>query len=360
MTSYAGLDVAQQETQVCVVDENGIVRWTGKVRTEPAVVAAALKRRAPDLERVVLESGALSGWLCCGLQDEGLPAVCIDARAAHGALKGRSKTERSDAEGLARLAQVGWFKLVRVKSRESRERRALLVARERLVRVQRDLMNQVRGLLKTVGLVLPRTTPRRLTARTLEWLDAHPGLRPAILPLLAARTSVAAELDWLEAAIVRMAAADPVCRRLATVPGVGAITAMSFVAVLDDPGRFARPDRAAAYLGLPLAVRRGRPSGRHLQGRQQHDAPPPLRGRQQPHRPREARLRPQGLGPPAPDPRRQQEGPRGARPPARRPHAQALDKRQRFRLGTRRRSSLKAFLQFSEVPTGTRAWASAR
>jgi transposase len=250
MVSYAGLDVSQQETQLCVLDERGLVRWTGKVATEPGAVAAVLRRRAPDLERAVLESGALSGWLCCGLQDAGLPVLCIDARAAHGALKGRSKTDRSDAEGLGRLAQVGWFKMVRVKSRESQERRALLVARERLVRVQRDLVNQVRGLLKTAGRILPRTTPRRLALRIQTMLDGSPGLRPAILPLLAARAAVAAELERLDRTIVRAAAADPACRRLATIPGVGAITAMSFTAVIDDPGRFTRPDQAAAYLGL--------------------------------------------------------------------------------------------------------------
>jgi transposase len=69
-------------------------------------------------------------------------------------------------------------------------------------------------------------------------------------PLLAARAAVAAELDRLDTAIVRLAGADPVCRRLATIPGVGAITALTFKAVIDDPARFARPDRAAAYLGL--------------------------------------------------------------------------------------------------------------
>ena len=85
MTSYAGLDVSQQETQVCIIDASGAVRWAGKVRSEPAALAAVLRRHAPDLERAVLESGALSGWLCGGLVEAGLPALCIDARAAHGA-----------------------------------------------------------------------------------------------------------------------------------------------------------------------------------------------------------------------------------------------------------------------------------
>ena len=251
MTSYAGLDVSQQETHVCVIDAAGSVLWTGKARSEPAALAGVLRLHAPGLVRAVLESGALSGWLHGGLVAQDLPVVCIDARAAHGALKQRhSKSDRSDAEGLARLAQTGWFKVVQVKSRASLEQHALLVARERLVRIHRDLMNQIRGLLKPLGLVLPRTTPRRLVARIQDWLEQAPGMRPAVLALLTARAGIAGELARLDGLIVRQAAADPVCRRLATIPGVGALTASCFASVLDDPSRFARADQAAAYLGL--------------------------------------------------------------------------------------------------------------
>ena len=123
------------------------VRCAGAARgrSEPAALAAVLRRRAPDLARAVLESGALSGWLCGGLVEAGLPALCIDARAAHGALKQRrSKSDRGDAEVLARLAQTGWFRVVRLE-RASPERHALLAARERLVRIQRDLPDPPAG-----------------------------------------------------------------------------------------------------------------------------------------------------------------------------------------------------------------------
>jgi transposase len=63
MASHAGLDVSQQGTQICILDATGAVRWTGKARTESAALATVLRRRAPDLARVVLESGALSAWL---------------------------------------------------------------------------------------------------------------------------------------------------------------------------------------------------------------------------------------------------------------------------------------------------------
>ena len=70
MTRYAGLDVSQQETRICTLDATGTVRWCDRASSEPAALAV-LRRRAPDIERAVQESGALSGWLCGGLTLEG-------------------------------------------------------------------------------------------------------------------------------------------------------------------------------------------------------------------------------------------------------------------------------------------------
>jgi transposase len=75
-------------------------------------------------------------------------------------------------------------------------------------------------------------------------------MRPAIMALLAARAAAADELERLDRLIVRRAGEDPVCRRLATIPGVGAVTAACFVSIVDDPERFGRSDQVAAYLGL--------------------------------------------------------------------------------------------------------------
>ncbi len=130
MPCYAGLDVSQRDTQLCIVDPQGIVLWTSKVPTDPDALDQALRVHAQGLVRAVLETGALSNWLATRLLAAGHPIVCIDARAAHRALKGRSKLvlrpakrdgwERPQRCGsLARLAQAGWCKAVRLKSGES-------------------------------------------------------------------------------------------------------------------------------------------------------------------------------------------------------------------------------------------------
>ena len=87
MKQYVGLDVSQDQTSICVVDESGRVLWQGKCASTPEAIAATLSSKAPEAERIGLESGPLSIWLCHGLTALGLPVVCLDARHAQAALK---------------------------------------------------------------------------------------------------------------------------------------------------------------------------------------------------------------------------------------------------------------------------------
>ena len=85
----------------------------------------------------------------------GLPVICIDARHAKAALKMQiNKSDRNDAMGIARIMQCGWYKEVHVKDLDSHATKALLVSRALLVKIKRDLENQIRGLLKNLGLVI--------------------------------------------------------------------------------------------------------------------------------------------------------------------------------------------------------------
>ena len=82
MNQYVGLDVSQDQTSICVVDEGDRVLWQGRCASTPEAIAATLGSRAPQAERIGLESGPLSIWLCHGLSALGLPVVCLDARHA--------------------------------------------------------------------------------------------------------------------------------------------------------------------------------------------------------------------------------------------------------------------------------------
>lgn len=115
MEEYIGLDVSMKETAVSI-RRGGKRVWRGKCASDPTIVAATLRKHAQAPKRVVFETGPLSVWFYHALRGEGVPAICIDARHAKPALDmAANKTDANDADGLAHLAEVGFYREVRVK-----------------------------------------------------------------------------------------------------------------------------------------------------------------------------------------------------------------------------------------------------
>ena len=111
MAHYAGLDISDKDTAIHVVDDNGKLVWRGKRASEPEVLAAALRRHAPELVRVGLETGQLAPWLYHSLKDLGFPVICLDARHARVATAlQRNKTDAHEAETLAQFVRTGWYR----------------------------------------------------------------------------------------------------------------------------------------------------------------------------------------------------------------------------------------------------------
>ena len=126
----------------------------GKICSKTLAERGALQ---PTPVRIGLETGATSTWLWTELNKIGLPVICIDARHAKAALRMQiNKSDRNDAVGIARIMQCGWYKELRVKDLDSHAVKALLVSRALLVKIKRDLENQIRGLLKNLGLAQQR------------------------------------------------------------------------------------------------------------------------------------------------------------------------------------------------------------
>ena len=146
--------------------------------------------------------------------------------------------------------QTGWFKEVRVKDIDSHAVKALLASRALLVKIKRDLENQVRGLLKNLGLVIGRAKFNVFAVRTEALIEDHPELVAAVRPLLEARKAMEQQIDDLDCKVLKLARRDVEVRRFMTVPGVGPITALCFKATIDDPTRFRRSRSVGAYIGL--------------------------------------------------------------------------------------------------------------
>jgi transposase len=260
-----------------VVDVEGTVIRRDVVASDPECLAKWLTRHCPGLVRVVLETGPLSAFLYHGLEERGVPVICICARHAKGVLSTRvNKSDPHGAEGLAQLARTGWFKAVRIKGEATHIARAQLKIREQLVGAHRAMANQLRGLLKLFGLRMGTvTTPNKRAQRLAALFAQKPELERVLQPLVESLEALEAQIARSTRLLAAAAAADPVAARLMSVPGVGPITALIFKSSIEDPARFARGEDAGAFAGL--VPRRNQSGARDYKGRISKAGDPMLR-----------------------------------------------------------------------------------
>jgi len=254
MSVFAALDVSQELTAICVVGQDGAILAEAKVATCPDAIAGWLAERSFDLERVGMETGPLAVWLWNGLTERKVPIVCIDACHANGVLKMMpNKTDKHDARGLAQIIRTGWFNAVQIKSHNAYVNRAMLTARDALVGMRVRLENEIRGLLKTFGVMFGKRVggfQRRAEEIIEKELAVAPELVPIFEALMQGRRDILARIAALDRQIQAAAKKNKTVQLLMTAPGVGVITAMAVVAAFDDAARFRRSSSVGAYLGL--------------------------------------------------------------------------------------------------------------
>jgi transposase len=201
--------------------------------------------------RVGLEAGPLSPWLYAGLVEAGLPAICVETRHMHAAHSARiNKTDRNDALGIAQMMRVGLFKAVHVKTPASQQRRLLLTSRKLLQRKAYDIENDLRGQLRNFGLKVGIVGAVGFEARVRELVTHLDFVASVVVPLLVARSALRAQPAKLHKMLLDLVRDDPICRRLMTAPGVGAVVALTYRTCVDNPARFGRSKCVGAHYGL--------------------------------------------------------------------------------------------------------------
>ncbi|GAA5665307.1 IS110 family transposase ISPye25 [Brucella sp. NBRC 14130] len=251
MDYFIGLDVSLASTAICVLNAHGKVVKETKVETEPEALAAFLRSLSGNVIVVGLEAGPLSQWLHKPLTEGGFEMVLMETRQVKGALQAMPiKTDRRDAEGIARLLQMGWFRPVHCKSVSAQEMRALLTARKAIQQSTIDLELSLRGVLRNFGLKIGQVGKGRFEARIRELIEGNPMLEAAANPILRARMELRNELAKLEKQLCDLAKADSVCRLMMSMPGVGAIVALTVRSAIDDPERFRSSKDVGPWAGL--------------------------------------------------------------------------------------------------------------
>jgi transposase len=160
------------------------------------------------------------------------------------------RTDRRDAEGISRLLHLGWFRPVHCKSVSAKEVRAILNARKAVQQGFIALAMSLRGLLRNFGLKVGRISRGRFEQRIRELTTGNPMLEAAAEPMLRARSSPRQELAGLERRVRQLAHEDLACRRMMSMPGVGAVVALTYRSAVDDPARFTSLKKVGPWVGL--------------------------------------------------------------------------------------------------------------
>jgi transposase len=251
MEHYAGVDVSLEQSSLCVVDVTGKIVREAKVASEPEALVIFFRQLGVPVTRIGLEAGPLSQWLHAGLIKAGFDVVLLETRQVKAALSAMIvKTDRKDARGIAQLLRMGWFRPVHCKSPPAQEIRALLVGRKLLQGKLLDVELSIRGILRGFGLKVGPVSKGRFAARIQELIGGQPMLERVIEPMLRARQALYKEFQALHRAMLGIVRHDGVCRRLMTIPGVGALVAVTFTSAIDDPARFRRSRAVGAHFGL--------------------------------------------------------------------------------------------------------------
>src|SRR3984893_4272998 len=252
MEHFAGLDVSVKETSVCVVDDAGRVILEQKVSTEPTDIIALLTSLGVCYGRIGIEAGPLSQWLGSAPMGAELPVICVETRHMKALLTAQqiNKTDRNDARGIAQMMRVGLFKPVHVKHLLPQDTRMLLTSRKLLQRKLLDVESDLRGTLRNFGLKVGVVSGGRYEARVRELVEGFPRLAASGEARLRDRRVMRQQFAVLHKMLLDTVRGDPVCRRLMTAPGVGAVVALTYRATIAQPQRFVHSRAVGAHVGL--------------------------------------------------------------------------------------------------------------
>src|SRR5215204_21989 len=253
----AGLDLADKYSYLCLIDTgSGEVVEEGRLRTTPEAFRRRFASEQPPM-RIAIETGTHSPWVSRLLEECGHEVLVANARKLRLIYSNKRKTDQMDAENLARLARLDPRLLYPLKHRgeDVQAHMALIRSRQALVDCRTQLVNHVRGAVKSFGHRLPKCPARTFHKRVQEHIPE--ALLPALEPLLEQIASLTERIRDYDRRLVAISEEHyPETALLRQVEGIGPLTALTFVLTLEDPYRFEKSRSVGAYLGLVPSTER--------------------------------------------------------------------------------------------------------
>lgn len=243
-----GVDLGDKVSRYAILNEEGTLVEEGTFRNSAESIAKNFGKQGRA--RVALEVGTQSAWIAREFTKLGHEVIVANARELKWITSSDTKNDRNDAVKLARLARADRNLLAPVEHRGAEQQAELGVirAREALVKSRTQLVNTARGLAKGFGLRLPSSITSSFGARALARLPQN--LHAAMGGLLEQIDALGVKIKEYDQRIGEIAARHAEVKLLASVPGVGTLTALSYLLTLGRRERFEHSRDVGSFLGL--------------------------------------------------------------------------------------------------------------
>jgi len=244
-----GIDVGDRTSRYAGVDAQGELISEGVVATRESALHALLSQLVAGT-RVVIEVGMHSPWISRSLGQKGFPVTVANTRSLKLISGSTRKSDRRDARVLATIGQSApqLLDAVEHQSEQAQLDRAVLRARDGMVRARARLITQTRGIVKAIGGRIKRCSADAFATRAAEQVpeSLHPALDPVVIEI----ERLTVQIHAYDQVIRKLVASYPGCGAVEAIKGVGPVTALAFVLAVGDPHRFPSSRRVGAYFGL--------------------------------------------------------------------------------------------------------------
>ena len=244
-----GLDLGDRWSRYCVLDQNGTIVKEDRVRT----TLEGLKEQFAGMPatQIVVEAGTHSPWVSRELQRQGHRVTVANARKVRLIYESDRKNDRMDAQMLARLGRldISLLSPIQHRSADAQADLAVLRGRDALVAARTQLVNAVRGIVKSMGGRLPSSTTAAFSKKVATAIP--PTLKPALDPLLHSIRNLSDQIKRCDQQVRELAEKKyPETKLLQQVQGVGPLVSLAYVLTLENPKRFPKSRTVGSYLGL--------------------------------------------------------------------------------------------------------------
>ena len=256
--NYCGIDLGGMSSYAYVTNEAGGKLWSGPLETMKSAFERFVERFLPEGLAIAIEAGNQTAWVYEELVKLGAKVVVVNPNQVKLIAESRRKTDKVDAKILCELLRLGGLPHpVHMPAPQARELRGLLVARRQLITARAKLCNVVRGMLRQTGVHL---AARELSSsagwqRLLHAGFAHDHLLHITAAYYDSFLALTKSIRELDRRLAQSESAEPRATRLKTMPRVGRIAALTFLAAVDDVNRFPSSRKLIGYSGLAPTVR---------------------------------------------------------------------------------------------------------